>query len=274
MAPPLKAPVGALIVPKKTRPSKLIEWAGVKVQTAPMSGNHKEDVLYVQTLLISWTEKWNACASDKVPTFFDRPKKLNGSINSDYRTSSTVKAIKSFQSKVLQRKDPGGIVYPGGHSIIALEAIHRSTGFEKLTTSGAKMVHSVFHFIARFGPVQINGGKRTVQRQAELMAQMTPSTLRRLYGAASSYVPLIIALPMVGKSRNVEEVLKIIKAARNEDSEGNHRGSFVSHHIGEDAVDIQITQGFDIIKAEKVAKELHLKTKDERPDIHCFHVNF
>lgn len=268
MAPPLKAPVGAVPIPKKIPLTKLEQWAGVKVSTAKPVGNSKSDVLYVQSLLVQWAGKWNACASDKVPAVFDRPALINGSINHDYHKSTTIKAIKSFQQKVLQRKTPGGIVYPKGKSVFALEAIRDSTGFSELATSGSKMVHAVFCFIARFGPVQINGGKRSEHRQAELMAGMDDKKLN-MYGENSSYIPKIKALPKgTNGLRDVTKVEEIIVAARK-------AGSFVSHHIGEDAVDIQISAGFDMVKAQKVAKELGLKSLDETPfGNKCFHINF
>ncbi len=268
MAPPLKAAVGAIPIPKKIPLTKFEQWAGVKSSTAKPAGNLKTDVLYVQSLLVHWAGKWNACASDKVPAVFDRPALINGTINHDYHKSTTIKAIKSFQQKVLQRKTPGGIVYPNGKSVTALEAIHHSTGFSELATSGSRMVHAVFYFIAGFGPVQINGGKRDELRQAQLMAKMDDKQLN-MYGANSSYIPKIKALPKGANGvRDVAKVEAIIVAARN-------AGSFVSHHIGEDAVDIQIKEGFDMVKAKKVAKALGLKFLDETPfGNRCFHINF
>jgi len=134
-------------------------------------------------------------------------------------------------------------------------------GLDKLRTVNSSLQKKVKLFAAKFGPITISSGKRTIKKQAELMAPMSDSDLD-MYNARSAYVRQIKALPK--SERTVAKVEEILNEAKS-------KGSRISWHIVGKAVDISAKGSFDWSKAKRIASEVGLTYKDERSR-NCFHV--
>lgn len=135
------------------------------------------------------------------------------------------------------------------------------SGLDKLRTVNSGLQKKVKLFAAKFGPITVTSGKRTVKKQAELMAPMADKDLN-MYGPRSAYIVQIKALPK--SERTVKKVEEILTEARS-------KGSRVSYHLAGQAVDISAKGGFDWSKANKIAREVGLTVKEERWR-NCFHV--
>jgi hypothetical protein len=110
--------------------------------------------------------------------------------------------------------------------------------------------------------VQINqaGDYRTVRRQAELMADMTPQQLN-WYGSNTWYVIEMKNITLRGTQR-VDKFEQLIKTAL-------QQGSFVSRHLQGDAVDI--TPSTDKVKNWLINNGISIK--DETVDgKNCWHL--
>ncbi len=113
--------------------------------------------------------------------------------------------------------------------------------------------------------ITVTGTTRTVQRQAELMANMSDNTLQSLY--AGSYVNDMInyrnaTKPKPSPSQIVQKFVEIINKARAE-------GSFVSRHLSGEAVDIAPSTS----KVRSALESKGLTIKDEtETGINCWHI--
>jgi hypothetical protein len=216
--------------------------------------NQPDDVRVVQQLLID--------VSQKLLDSRFRPRCVNGLIAKPPQSSSTVQAITQFQAVVLGTARQDGRIDPGRGTWNGLVAIKESTGFEFLENLDIVFKPMVSRFIAKFGAVAITSGKRTVVRQAELMAPMSNSDLD-MYGATSAYVVKIKALsPAQRTAAKVKEIL----------DEAIGSGSKVSDHLQGKAVDIAAAGGFNWSVATTVANQIGLKSKQETSR-NCFHIS-
>jgi peptidoglycan hydrolase-like protein with peptidoglycan-binding domain len=133
-------------------------------------------------------------------------------------------------------------------------------GADILSKVDSGLKKKVLAFAEEYGPITITSGKRTVAKQAELMAPMSDKDLG-MYGKGP-YVDEIKKLPKKERTtKKVEEILdKWIK-----------KGSFVSRHLQGRAIDIHAKSGFDWNKAKQAAKKVGLTVKEEEGR-DCFHV--
>ncbi len=215
--------------------------------------NDPTDVKVVQTLLTQVAAKLGN------PQL--KPRGINGEISRPPNQSSTVKAILEFQKQVMLMTAPDGRVDPGGRTLAGLNALLESSGFEKLSDVKTALRKKVHSFVAMFGKVAITSGKRTVRKQAELMAPMSDKDLN-MYGSSTFYIVQIKALPK--PQRTVAEVEKILKDAQ-------QKGSRISHHLAGSAADISAKGAFNWVQANKAARKAGLTVKEERWR-NCFHV--
>ncbi len=191
-----------------------------------------------------------------------RPRAVNGMISKPPEKSSTVAAITEFQRQVLLLSTPDGRVDPNGATLKGLNSLNESKGLEKLKDVHAELRKKVHSFIAQFGAVTISSAKRTITKQAELMAAMSDSDLN-MYGATSPYIVKIKALPKA--QRGVVSVEKILNDAIKQ-------GSKISDHLQGNAVDISAQGAFSWASAEALARKLGLRPKNEKSR-NCFHVS-
>jgi putative peptidoglycan binding protein len=187
---------------------------------------------------------------------------------------ATDEAVKAFQKK--NKLKPDGIagkdtmqkLSTGGESKGGSSAGGDAKSGEDNIKGGKDILKSVdaglqkkiIEFAGKFGPITITSGKRTLLKQAELMAVMSDKDLG-MYGK-DNYVAEIKALDKKERTpKKVEEILaKWVK-----------KGSFVSRHLQGRAIDISAQGGFKWSSAEKIAKEVGLKVKQEEGR-DCFHV--
>lgn len=218
--------------------------------------NNTADVKAIQEILIKVATKL------KNPKL--KPRGVNGVVAKPPKRSSTVMAITEFQKQVLLMSSPDGRVDPGptGRTLAALNSLADSTGFDKLREVKPALQKKVHSTIANYGSkVSITSGKRTVRKQAELMAPMTDKDLN-MYGSKTYYIVEIKAIAESKRTATkVEEILK--KAQKN--------GSRISHHLAGSAVDISSKGTFNWVKAGKAAKKAGLTVKEEKWR-NCFHV--
>jgi len=112
-------------------------------------------------------------------------------------------------------------------------------------------------------PVTVVSGRRSLRRQAELMAAMSDEQLTSLYSAAAEYVQRIIAERARTGRLSAEQVYRILCTR----SEG-----YISRHLWGAAVDLAIPEKAPEMLITCLRKE-GLQVLDERnAGIHCFHV--
>lgn len=145
------------------------------------------------------------------------------------------------------------------------------TGVETGVRSDLK--EKVALFAKDFGAISINSGRRSLKRQAELMADFSKKQLERMYPGAP-YVKEIEGLTagvsgVVRKSDGVYNILQ--KHYR----DGPNPKPYISRHLQGLAVDISAKNWSpsDRWRAEAIARKFGLKPKDETNlGIKCFHV--
>lgn len=220
--------------------------------------NARADVKVVQELL-------NRNIGVLVPL---RPLVVDGRVG-----PHTEETIMAYQRRAVGLRRPDGRVDPGGATIRKLNtaanvrlsnpATRRgliASGESILKGVNQQLQERVLSFATKYGPVKIASGKRTVRKQAELMAPMSTRDLN-MYGENTYYIKQIKALR---KPRSVDAVYEILLDARK-------KGSRISYHLVGRAVDISARDKFDWAKASRVAKEVGLKVKKEKWR-NCFHV--
>lgn len=187
----------------------------------------------------------------------------------------TEEAIMHYQRRAVGLRQPDGRVDPGGQTIRALRGTAKArlsgpatrkglvlSGAHKLNDVDAVLREKVLAFAAKFGPIHVTSGRRSLRKQAELMAKMDNHSLH-MYGEDTYYIVQIKALP---KPRSADAVHKILVRAHR-----NGKGSRISWHVVGKAVDISAKAPFDWAKASQVAREVGLKVKKETWR-NCFHV--
>ncbi|MFA4944338.1 MAG: hypothetical protein WC789_06515 [Lentisphaeria bacterium] len=125
-------------------------------------------------------------------------------------------------------------------------------------------------FAAAGGPtLTVTSGRRTLRRQAELMAAMSEAQLRELYaraGGTPDYLAAILARRAAGAPCAAEAVETILQ---------NRREGFVSAHLCGAAVDLALTPDLQPRRGElRALLEAHgFATLDETeagiPCLHC-----
>ncbi len=132
----------------------------------------------------------------------------------------------------------------------------------------ARIEAAAREFAAAYGAsIEVASGRRTLRRQARLMAAMTDAQLLALYGAgaAPDYVRAICALPKAGDGgRDPEAVYRVLQ---------RRRQGFVSRHLFGGAADIAVPEQAPEALAATLRRH-GLNVLDERSTgIACFHVS-
>lgn len=125
------------------------------------------------------------------------------------------------------------------------------------------------HYAAATGRrLVISSGRRSLRRQAELMAAMTPEQLRLLYcrHGEPDYIPPILAALTVGpESRVVERVHAILK---------QRLDGYVSAHLYGGAVDIALAEA-DLPVLVRLLESHGFEVLDETAaGIPCLHASY
>ena len=137
-----------------------------------------------------------------------------------------------------------------------------STGLDEQLALALKTIADSY-YDATGEPIVVTAGKRTLQRQAELMANFSKEQLEAMYcrHGYPSYISQILALPNPHDAVAVHHVL------------ANRTEGYISKHLYGQAVDIDAASISSPILFKQICNAAGLSVLDERENnVPCFHL--